>query len=135
MSITVETIINSDIESIWKRWNTPEDVKNWNTASEDWHTTHAEINLKEGGEFLSRMVAKDGSMGFDFKGTYKVVNKPLLIIYTIEDGREVKIEFKETPDGVKVVETFEAESTYTEEQQKQGWQSIRYNFCKYVESN
>jgi len=81
------------------------------------------------------MEAKDGSMGFDFKGTYKVVNKPLLIIYTIEDGREVKIEFKETPDGVKVVETFEAESTYTEEQQKQGWQSIRYNFCKYVESN
>jgi len=135
MAITVETIINSDIESVWKRWNTPEDVKNWNAASEDWHTTHAEIDLKEGGEFLSRMEAKDGSTGFDFKGTYKVVNKPLLIIYTIEDGREVKIEFKETPDGVKVIETFEAESTYTEEQQKQGWQSILNNFRKYVESN
>lgn len=135
MAITVETIINSDIESVWKRWNTPEDVKNWNAASEDWHTTHAEIDLKEGGEFLSRMEAKDGSTGFDFKGTYKVVNKPLLIIYTIEDGREVKIEFKETPDGVKVIETFEAESTYTEEHQKQGWQSILNNFRKYVESN
>jgi uncharacterized protein YndB with AHSA1/START domain len=135
MVITVEIIINSDIESVWKRWNTPEDVKNWNAASEDWHTTHAEIDLKEGGEFLSRMEAKDGSMGFDFKGTYKVVNKPLFIIYTIEDGREVKIEFKETPDGVKVIETFEAESTHTEEQQKQGWQSILNNFRKYVESN
>ncbi len=135
MAITVETIINSDIESVWKKWNTPEDVKNWNAASEDWHTTHAEIDLKEGGEFLSRMEAKDGSMGFDFKGTYKVVNKPYLIIYTIEDGREVKIEFKETPDGIKAIETFEAESTYTEEQQKQGWQSILNSFRKYVESN
>ena len=135
MAISVETTINSDIDSVWKRWNTPEDVKNWNTASEDWHTTHAEIDLKEGGEFLSRMEAKDGSMGFDFKGTYKVVNKPSLIIYTIEDGREVKIEFKEMPDGVKVIETFEAETTHTEEQQKQGWQSILNNFRKYVESN
>ena len=135
MVITVETIINSDIDSVWKRWNTPEDVKNWNAASEDWHTTHAEIDLKEGGEFLSKMEAKDGSMGFDFKGTYKVVNKPLFIIYTIEDGREVKIEFKETSDGVKVIETFEAETTHTEEQQKQGWQSILNNFRKYVESN
>lgn len=135
MVITVETIINSDIESVWKKWNTPEDVKNWNAASEDWHTTHAEIDLKEGGEFLSRMEAKDGSMGFDFKGTYKIVNKPSLIIYTIEDGREVKIQFNETPVGVKVIETFEAESTYTEEQQKQGWQSILNNFSKYVEGN
>ena len=135
MTITVETIINSDINSVWKRWNTPEDVINWNAASKDQHTTHAEIDLKEGGEFLSRMEAKDGSMGFDFKGTYKVVIKPLLIIYTIEDGREVKIEFKGTPDGVKVIETFEAESTYTEEQQKQGWQSILNNFRIYVESN
>ena len=135
MVITVETIINSDIDSVWKRWNTPEDVKNWNAASEDWHTTHAEIDLKEGGEFLSRMEAKDGSMGFDFKGTYKAVNKPLSIIYTINDGREVKIEFKEMPNGVKVIETFEAETTHTEEQQKQGWQSILDNFRKYVESN
>ena len=135
MTITIEATINSDIETVWKKWNTPEDVKNWNTASDDWHTTHAEIDLKEGGEFMSRMEAKDGSMGFDFKGTYKVVNKPSLIIYTIEDGREVKIEFKETRGGVKVIETFEAESTHTEEQQKQGWQCILNNFSKYVESN
>ena len=134
MTITIETAINSDIETVWKKWNTPEDVKNWNTASDDWHTTHAEIDLNEGGEFLSRMEAKDGSMGFDFKGTYKVINKPSLIVYTIEDGREVRIEFKEFQDGVRVVETFEAESTHTVEQQKQGWQCILDNFSKYVES-
>jgi uncharacterized protein YndB with AHSA1/START domain len=135
MTITVQTTINSDIESVWNKWSTPEDVKNWNAASEDWHTTHAEMDLKEGGEFLSRMEAKDGSMDFDFKGIYKVVNKPSLIIYTIDDGREVKIEFKQTPNGIKVIETIEAESTHTAEQQKQRWQSILSNFAKYVESS
>ena len=135
MAISIEVLIKSDLETVWKKWNTPEDIKNWNAASDDWHTTHSEVVLKVGGGFLSRMEAKDGSMGFDFKGTYTKINRPNSIAYTIEDGREVSVEFMDTPDGVKVIETFEAESLHTEEQQKSGWQSILDNFARYVENN
>ena len=43
------------------------------------------------------------------------------------------VEFIETINGVKVVETFEAEDENSAEQQKQGWQSILNNFKKHVE--
>ena len=40
--------------------------------SRDWHTTRVENDLRTGGTFVSRMEAKDGSVGFDFAGTYDV---------------------------------------------------------------
>ena len=73
IEITVEVLINAPLEIVWKTWNTPSDVMIWNTASEDWHNTHAEIDLKIGGKFSSRMEAKDGSSGFDFWGTYSQI--------------------------------------------------------------
>ncbi|GFR37309.1 hypothetical protein PRECH8_06050 [Insulibacter thermoxylanivorax] len=40
---------------------------------------------------LTRMEAKDGSMGFDFAGTYDVVKPHEEISYTMEDGSKVSI--------------------------------------------
>jgi len=62
--ITVRAIINLPIEKVWKFWTTPEDIVKWNNASDDWHTAHAENDLRVGGSFIYRMEAKDGSMGF-----------------------------------------------------------------------
>ena len=79
MKITIETIVNAPVEDVWRAWTTPDDIKQWNTASEDWHTTRASVDLRVGGSFSSRMEAKDGSMGFDFAGTYtKVVANELI---------------------------------------------------------
>lgn len=81
------------------------------------------------------MEARDGSMGFDFEGTYTAIEKNKRIEYVIEGGRKVKIIF-ETVDGkVKVTESFEAETENPFEMQRQGWQNILDNFKKYVESN
>ena len=66
--ITVETTVNAPAESVWTAWNTPEDIKQWNAASDDWHTTASEVDLREGGRFSSRMESKDGVHGFDFGG-------------------------------------------------------------------
>jgi uncharacterized protein YndB with AHSA1/START domain len=52
---------------------------NWNAASEEWHTTKSKVDLSEGGLFTSRMEAKDGSMGFDFSGSYSTVVENQLI--------------------------------------------------------
>ena len=70
MRITVETNVAAPIDQVWRAYTTPADIMKWNAASDDWHTTKATVDLREGGVFSSRMEAKDGSMGFDFAGTY-----------------------------------------------------------------
>jgi uncharacterized protein YndB with AHSA1/START domain len=131
--ITVETTINASLEKIWEAWTTPSDIIQWNNASEDWHTTKAENDLKNGGSFLSRMEAKDGSAGFDFRGVYSNVEKYKAIEYTIEDGRKTKIVFLYENNRTTVTETFEAENENPIDLQKAGWQAILDNFKKYVE--
>ncbi|MHC9511786.1 SRPBCC family protein [Kangiella sp. M94] len=133
MKITVTTTIKADLNTVWDCWNNPEDIKQWNAASEDWHTTQSMVDLREGGQFKSRMEAKDGSMGFDFTGTYTKVDKPNHIEYVMDDDREVAIDFKQTEQGITVTETFDAEEQHDPEFQKQGWQSILDNFAKHVE--
>jgi uncharacterized protein YndB with AHSA1/START domain len=135
MKITVETTVAAPVEDVWRAWITPDDIKQWNAASDDWHTTNATVDLRVGGAFSSRMEAKDGSMGFDFAGTYTKIVEHELIEYSLEDGRVVQVEFAAGDNGVTVRETFEAESTHAAEQQRQGWQAILNNFVRHVEAN
>ena len=132
-NITVETTVNAPIEKVWSYYTQPQHVKNWNNASDDWHTPRAENNLQVGGNFVYRMEAKDGSFGFDFGGTYDAVNENEYLEYTIGDGRKVKISFIPQGTSTKVIETFEAETTNSVELQRTGWQSILDNFKKYTE--
>ena len=125
MEITVETLVNAELNRVWDAWNNPVDIKQWNAASDDWHTTHSIVELREGGKFVSRMEAKDGSVGFDFEGTYTRVVPQKAIEYRMGDGREVKIEFVERAGGVLVKETFDAETEHPPELQRQGWQAIQ----------
>jgi len=90
--------------------------------------------MREGGKFSSRMEAKDGSMGFDFAGTYTKIIEPKLIEYSFGD-RKAEVEFTPGQTGVKVRVTFDSESTYSIEQQRQGWQSILNNFARHVQAN
>ena len=135
MKITVETVVKAKATRVWDSWNNPADIKQWNNASDDWHTTRASVDLREGGKFLARMEARDGSEGFDFEGTYTRVVPNKAIEYRMGDGREVKVEFVERADGVLVRETFDAESANTPELQRQGWQAILDNFGRHVEAN
>jgi uncharacterized protein YndB with AHSA1/START domain len=134
MKITIETTVAAPIEAVWRAWTTPADIERWNAASDDWHTTAASVDLRVGGTFTSRMEARDGSAGFDFEGTYTKVAPPTSIEYVLEDGRVVVVEFAEEDGLVRVTETFDAESTHTAEQQREGWQAILDNFARYVES-
>ena len=133
MKITVESVVKADLNRVWAAWNNPEDIKRWNAASDDWHTPQARVDLREGGKFVARMEAKDGSEGFDFEGTYTRIEPSKLIEYRMSDGREVRVEFKPQPGGVLVKETFDAETENTADLQRQGWQAILDNFAKHVE--
>lgn len=132
--ITVEAVVNVPVQKLWKAWTSPDDITQWNNASEDWHTPFATNDLREGGRFLSRMESKDGSMGFDFSGIYQKINENELIEYTIDDGRKVKVVFTGQGNKTKVTEIFEAEDQNSQEMQRAGWQAILDNFKKYAES-
>jgi uncharacterized protein YndB with AHSA1/START domain len=134
MKITVERVVNAKLNRVWDAWNNPEDIKRWNSAQDDWHTTKAAVDLREGGKFSARMEAKDGSEGFDFEGTYTRVVPNQAIAYRMGDGREVQVEFVERGGGVQVKETFDAETENPPELQRQGWQAILDNFARHVEA-
>lgn len=131
MKITVSTTIAAPIDAVWRAYTTPEDIVVWNTASDDWHTTSASVDLRPGGKFSSRMEAKDGSMGFDFAGDYTRVVPNQLLEYTFGD-RVGLVEFVPGADGVTVRVTFDAETTHPEERQRAGWQAILDNFARHV---
>jgi uncharacterized protein YndB with AHSA1/START domain len=133
--VTVQAVIQAPVEKVWSYWTEPEHITKWNQASEDWHAPRAENDLRAGGTFVTRMEAKDGSMGFDFGGVYDEVQTHELISYTMGDGRRVEITFAAEGQGTKVVETFDAESSHPVEFQQAGWQAIMDNFKKYVEES
>jgi len=131
--ITVEAPVAAPLAEVWRAYTTPEDIKQWNAASDDWHTTAASVDLRPGGAFSSRMEAKDGSFGFDFAGTYTKVEPQRLIEYSFGD-RMARVEFLPQDGKVRVRVSFDPETTHPLEQQRAGWQAILSNFARHVEA-
>lgn len=136
--ILVDAVINAPMEKVWDCWNKPEHIKGWAFAMDTWEAPFAENDLREGGKFVTTMAAKDGSVKFDFGGTYTKVVPNKMIEYTMGEGKESRkatIFFDQLPEGVRVTELFDMEHQNSEEMQKSGWQSILNNFKKYTESH
>ena len=131
MRITIETLVNAPVAKVWSAYTTPADIMQWNTAVDDWHTTKSTVDLRVGGQLSSRMEAKDGSMGFDFAGTYTKIVPNKLIEYSFGDRASV-VEFLGGASGVTVRVTFDAETENPIEMQRDGWQAILNSFAKYV---
>lgn len=87
------------------------------------------------------MEARDGSFGFDLTAQYTAVESMKSMTYTLGEmkeyfldaGRRVDITLEETPGGIKITETFDAEDIHSTEQQITGWQMILNNLKKYAE--
>ena len=133
MKITVEASVKAPIDRVWHAYTTPEDIKQWNAASDDWHTTQARVDLREGGAFTSRMEAKDGSFGFDFAGTYTKIVPHECIEYVFGD-RSATVQFVTSANDVLVRVSFDPETQHPLEMQREGWQAILNNFAKFVEA-
>jgi uncharacterized protein YndB with AHSA1/START domain len=131
--ITVQTVVKAHIAKVWECWNKPEHITGWAFASDDWEAPAVENDLHVGGKFKTTMAAKDKSSSFDFTGTYTAVRENELIEYDLDDDRQVRVEFTQLPEGVRITESFEPENQNPEEMQRSGWQAILDNFKKYVE--
>lgn len=80
------------------------------------------------------MAARDGSFSFDFSGTYETVEDLKQIDYILDDGRKVKVAFKElSAEQTQIDIDFEPESENEHSFQQAGWQAILDNFKKHIE--
>lgn len=133
--ITVEAPINEPVEKVWKCYTDPKHIMKWAFADDSWHAPRAENDLRVGGRFMTRMEAKDSSVGFDFAGTYTEIVPNAKIAYTMdgEDARSVTVEFEEFGPSTITVITFDPETENPIEMQRAGWQAIHENFKKHVE--
>jgi len=134
-AITVSTTVNLPVEKVWESWNKPEHITQWTHASDDWHTTYADNDLRKDGKFKTTMAAKDGSFSFDFGGVYTKVITHELIEYTLGDDRKVSISFSGEGNTTQIIETFDPEQENSIEMQQGGWQAILDNFKKYTEGS
>jgi uncharacterized protein YndB with AHSA1/START domain len=133
MKISVNVLVSAPIDQVWSAYTTPEDIMQWNSASDDWHTTTSSVDLRPGGAFSSRMEAKDGSFGFDFEGVYTQITENEFIEYSFGD-RLATVKFDEEDSGVRVTVEFDAEEENSAEAQRTGWQAIIDNFSRHVQT-
>jgi len=133
-SITVSVAVHCSVKQAWDAFTDPSSIKNWNFASPEWHCPAATSDLRPGGRFSYRMEARDGSMGFDYEGTFLEVTPYSRIRFTLGPEREVLVQFVEADGGTSVSQTFVPETTFSHEQQRAGWQSIMDNYSKHVSS-
>ena len=131
--ITVQSSIEAPLDLVWKCYTEPEHVMRWNAASDDWHTPQAKNDLRPDGTFVYRMEAKDGSVGFDFGGTYTAVEQHERIAYVMDDGRKVEVHFVQNGPMTNVTVRFDPEQINARDMQQKGWQAILDNFKRYVE--
>ncbi len=143
--LNVSIIISAPLETVWDAlWN-PVHIVHWAFADEaTWHCPWAKGEApKVGGIFTTRMEARDGSFGFDLTAQYTEVTPMKSMSYTLGEmkeyfldaGRIVDISLEETPSGVKITETFDAEDIHSSEQQIEGWSMILGNLKKYIENS
>lgn len=131
-AISIETFVTASPVKAWEAYTSPSAIMRWNHASPDWHCPSATVDLRVGGKHVARMAARDGSVEFDFEGTYEEVDAPHVITLRLDDGRKSRTTFVGESDGTRVTTTFDPEATNPVEMQRAGWQAILDNYAAYV---
>ena len=131
-ALTVRIELPVSLSALWNCFTQAEHIVNWNFAHESWHCPKAQVDLKEGGRFSYRMEAKDGSFGFDLNGVYEQIAFEKFILFSLEDGRQVEVEFSSDDHMAYLVEHFQPENQNPLDQQQMGWQMILDNLKAYA---
>lgn len=133
-TITVQASVSAPVPTVWAAYTTPANIMQWNFASDDWCCPAAEVDLRVGGRQSARMEARDGSMGFEFGGTYEEVVPEKALTLVMDDGRRARTTFEEEAGRTVVTTTFDAETMNPVDMQRDGWQAILNNFKAHVEA-
>jgi uncharacterized protein YndB with AHSA1/START domain len=63
-TITVKASILANLEHVWHIWTSPNHIVKWNAASDDWHTTKAENDVRVGGNSFSRIILQRSQLPY-----------------------------------------------------------------------
>lgn len=133
--ITVSTVVNAPVARAWEAFTQPEHITQWNFASSEWCCPTVTNDLRVGGEFTSRMEARDGSVGFDLTGVYTSVSPLEQFTHVLGDERRVTVSFEAiSSEQTRVTQVFDPETLNPEELQRGGWQAILGNYKQHVET-
>lgn len=132
--LTVQVLVHCDAARAWAAYTDPEAIVRWNFAAPEWHCPRAENDLRVGGVLRTRMEARDGSMGFDFEGTYTEVVPLQRLVYALGEDRRVLAVFSEKDGHTEVTVSFTPDATFPAEYQVGGWQAILNNYKAFAES-
>ncbi len=132
MKITVETQVAAPIDEVWRAFNDPNDIVQWN-AGDEWNTVSASNDLRVGGRLLLRIENWLAETTTDLAATYTQVELNKLIEFREEGGRRVRMEFVETEHGVTIRQSFDAEPESSEASQRAERQSVIERFARHVE--
>jgi uncharacterized protein YndB with AHSA1/START domain len=137
--ITITRSFDAPTSLVFECWTRPEHLLHWYSASGGWTTPHARTDPRPGGKFNIGFAGPDGN-GFDFTGVYDEVTPPApgkngRIVFTIDDGRPVTVDFAEVGGKTIITLLLTLENTYSEEQQRHGWTAMVDNLNLYLERN
>lgn len=60
MKISIQVTVNSSLEKVWSAWISPDDINQWNAASDDWHNPRSSNDLRVGESFAIGWKPKTG---------------------------------------------------------------------------
>ncbi|MFN7025225.1 MAG: SRPBCC domain-containing protein [Pseudorhizobium sp.] len=130
--ITIETYVAVPPADAWRAFTDPVAIMQWNQASPEWHCPSVEVDLRVGGRHVARMEARDGSFGFDFEGTYDVVDAPHALTLRLDDSRRARTTFTPDGSGTRVTTVFDPERSNPVEMQRAGWQAILDSYAAFT---
>lgn len=130
--LTATTHVPAPPDLAWRAFTTPDAITKWNFAIPEWCCPSAQVDLREGGTYCARMEARDGSIGFDFAGTFEEVDPERALTLRLDDGRCARTTFEPEASGTRVRTVFDPEPETARDIQREGWQAILDNYAAYV---
>jgi uncharacterized protein YndB with AHSA1/START domain len=80
LDLVLERTVDVPVAFVWDAWTKPEILKQW-FCPRPWMTTEAEIDLRPGGAFRTKMQGPDGT-AFDNTGCYLEVIPQARLVWT-----------------------------------------------------
>lgn len=71
-------------EQVWEAWTRPEIFAQW-WHGPGWATSQVVIDPRPAGSFSARQTSPDGSITMPFDGFYRVVERPEMLVFTLND--------------------------------------------------
>jgi uncharacterized protein YndB with AHSA1/START domain len=129
----ITRVLKAPIALVWEAMTEPRHLVHWYHADEGWTTPFAEMDLTAGGKIRIGFGSPDGKNDFVLSGTFTEVTPPRSMTFTMDDDRPVTTKLTALgPNETKLEVEFALETTYSEEQQREGWTLMYVHLEQYL---